>query len=221
MPFSLPSTSSIKSAFRIRKTYTINEPDPMFYCTYLGNVLTVIAKGEAAVAKPLALIWKTYESRARADMPMKLTITRSGLKAETKQQGLTEYWAHRTTFCVAPTSHPRVFVWIYKHDGKKMKPELRCHAVLCRRAADPGILALKLTESLQMALAEYRREKAAQEQARERSGSLPLRRDTLATGSKNFRPPNSQCSRPGAPKLNCIDEDTEDEQVSKHEIIIF
>lgn len=124
MPFDF-SSISLRTLKRRKQEYTINEPETSVDVIYLGNVLTAIAKGDAAIQKPLQLIWKTYESRTRPDMPMRLRVTRQGLKAETKQQGLTEYWAHRTTYCVAPTDYPRVFCWVYKHEGKKMKPEVR------------------------------------------------------------------------------------------------
>lgn len=58
---------------------------------------------------------------------------------------LTEYWAHRVTYCYAPPDYPRVFCWVYKHEGKRMKPELRCHAVLCRKQNEPA----KIVETLQ------------------------------------------------------------------------
>lgn len=96
-----------------------------------------MARGENCYEKPLSLIWKAYCSRARSDLGMNLEvrkvslssfieilvlqITRSGLKAETKQQGLTEYWAHRITFSSAPPEYPKVFCWIYKHDGKRYR----------------------------------------------------------------------------------------------------
>lgn len=60
----------------------------------------------------------------------------------------------------------QVFCWIYKHEGKRMKPELRCHAVLCKRASEPSLIALKLVEHLQAALAEYKREKVAKQNTR-------------------------------------------------------
>uniref|UniRef100_A0A0R3S1C6 PID domain-containing protein n=1 Tax=Elaeophora elaphi TaxID=1147741 RepID=A0A0R3S1C6_9BILA len=110
---------------RRRKHYTINPPDDTYHVVYLGNVLTIIAKGAECLEKPLSLIWHTYCNKQRAELPMKLTVTRSGLKAETKQQGVTEYWSHRITYCLAPSNLPRVFCWVYKHEGKKMKPELR------------------------------------------------------------------------------------------------
>lgn len=65
---------------------------------------------------------------------------------------LTEYWAHRVTYCVAPSNYPRVFCWVYKHEGKRMKPELRCHAVLCRKPAEPALITTSLTDSLHAAL---------------------------------------------------------------------
>ncbi|VDN88375.1 unnamed protein product, partial [Brugia pahangi] len=83
---------------------------------------------------------------------MKLTVTRSGLKAETKQQGITEYWSHRITYCLAPSNLPRVFCWVYKHEGKKMKPELRCHAALCKKPSDPYRIAQTLEHYLRAAL---------------------------------------------------------------------
>ncbi|VDN52433.1 unnamed protein product [Dracunculus medinensis] len=139
--------------FRRRKQrYTINPPDENYNVIYLGNVLTIMAKGDECVEKPLNLMWKTYCSKQRVDLSMKLSITRSGLKAETKQLGVTEYWAHRITYCVAPSDYPRLFCWVYKHEGKRMKPDLRCHAVLCKRTSDPFIMERRLIEYLQTAL---------------------------------------------------------------------
>ena len=61
------------------------------------------------------------------------TICGSGLNAVTREHGLTEYWAHRVTFCCAPPAYPKVFCWVYRHEGRRLKQELRCHAVLCHR----------------------------------------------------------------------------------------
>lgn len=47
-----------------------------------------MGKGEQSVEKPLSVIWKAYTSKKqRRDINMKLMVTRSGLKAETKQLG--------------------------------------------------------------------------------------------------------------------------------------
>uniref|UniRef100_A0A1I8AEG1 PID domain-containing protein n=1 Tax=Steinernema glaseri TaxID=37863 RepID=A0A1I8AEG1_9BILA len=72
---------------RKRQSYTLNPPDDVHQVVYLGNVVTIYAKGQQSVEKPLGLIWKTYVGRQQKnDMQMKLMVTRSGLKAETKQQ---------------------------------------------------------------------------------------------------------------------------------------
>ncbi|KAH7699082.1 Protein F52D10.2, partial [Aphelenchoides avenae] len=207
-----PASQFLTMPFRRHKqSYTINPPEEVHNVIYLGNVLTIMGKGEASVEKPLSVIWKAYTSKKqRRDIQMKLMVTRSGLKAETKQLGLTEYWAHRVTYCAAPSSYPRVFCWVYKHEGKRMKPELRCHAVLCRKAPEPAQIATSLTESLHAALMEYKREKRCMEKARKNSisgGPLPRRKMILQTGTLNFRPPVSRSK--SAPRLGSIDEEDE------------
>lgn len=44
------------------------------------NGIREIITGEECVEKPLSLIWKTYCSKHRSNLAMKLTVTRSGLK---------------------------------------------------------------------------------------------------------------------------------------------
>ncbi len=48
-------------------------------------------------------------------MMSKVTVVGSGLRAITKEHGLTEYWANRITYCTAHPSYPRVFCWIYRY----------------------------------------------------------------------------------------------------------
>ena len=43
------------------------------------------------------------------------------LQATTAEHGLTEYWAHRVTWCAAPASYPRIFAWVYRHEGRRLK----------------------------------------------------------------------------------------------------
>jgi hypothetical protein len=217
---SISSSSSASSGFftlpfrRRRQRYIINPPDDVYNVVYLGNVLTILAKGENCVDRPLHLIWKTYCTQTRPELHMKFSVTRQGLKAETKQQGLTEYWAHRITFCLAPTQYPRVFCWIYKHEGKRMKPELRCHAVLCRKPIEPSTIAVRLSDFLHAALAEYRRDKIAKQNSRlysnvtGNSANGPRRKVLLQTGALNFRPPVSRSK--SAPRLGSIDEEQEE-----------
>ncbi|KAJ1374599.1 hypothetical protein KIN20_037313 [Parelaphostrongylus tenuis] len=204
----IPSSASHFLTLPFRKKsqrYVINPPNDSYNVIYLGNVLTVLASGEHCFDKPLALIWKAYCSRTGADLSMNLNITRSGLKAETKEQGLTEYWAHRITSSAAPAEYPKVFCWIYKHDGKRLKPELRCHAVLCKRSLDPMTIHTKLQQFLHAALQEYRREKFALQNAR--LSGCPRRKRILHSGSLNFRPP--VCRSKSAPRLGSIDEEQE------------
>lgn len=66
--------------------YEVNPPYNVYDVTYLGNVLTTIGKGNACVDKPLDMIWRTYNSKKiRRDISLKLSITKYGLKAVTKQ----------------------------------------------------------------------------------------------------------------------------------------
>ena len=70
--------------------------------------------GDGCVDKPLATLWKNHMSTDKPNIMMKVTVCASGLKAVTKEHGLTEYWAHRITFCEAEPSYPKVFCWIYR-----------------------------------------------------------------------------------------------------------
>ncbi|KAJ1365925.1 hypothetical protein KIN20_026408 [Parelaphostrongylus tenuis] len=91
----LPSSASHFFTLPFRKKSqrcVVDPPNDSYSVIYLGNVLTVLASGEHCFDKPLALIWKAYCSRTGAGLNMNLNITRSGLKAETKEQGLTKYW---------------------------------------------------------------------------------------------------------------------------------
>ncbi|KAJ1365932.1 hypothetical protein KIN20_026416 [Parelaphostrongylus tenuis] len=90
----IPSSASHFFTLPFRKKsqrYVVNPPNDSYNVIRLGNVLTVLASGEHCFDKPLALIWKAYCSRTGADLSMNLNITQSGSKAETKEQGLTEY----------------------------------------------------------------------------------------------------------------------------------
>ncbi|CAD5229869.1 unnamed protein product [Bursaphelenchus okinawaensis] len=220
MPSLAPQMRFFKKS---RQCYEINPPDQMHNVVYLGNVLTIMAKGDQSIERPLQAIWSSYSTRKR-DVAMKLSVTRQGLKVETKELGITEYWAHRITYCYAPAEYPRVFCWVYKHEGKRMKPELRCHAVLCRKRSEPTKIAETLTNYLHAALQEYKREKLAMEKARKsvvtgtQNGEiLPRRKMLLQSGTLNFRPPVNRSK--SAPRLGSIDEEDEidEEKILLHD----
>jgi hypothetical protein len=100
--------------------------------------------GESCMEKPLATLWKNYTQNNKPEVLMRLRVCPSGLKATTRQHGLTEYWSHRITFCAAPSTYPKVFCWIYRHEGRKMKHELRCHAVICSKDSQCQDINLQL-----------------------------------------------------------------------------
>ncbi|XP_076662469.1 uncharacterized protein LOC143365806 isoform X2 [Halictus rubicundus] len=155
---------------------------------------------------------------------MRLTVTNGGLTATTKDHGLTEYWAHRVTYCTAPASHPRLFVWVYRHEGRRLRPELRCHAALCSKESTARRLASTLNARLQQALLEFRRDKVSRQNARlslanalYENPSLPRRKLLLSTGGQNYRPPLERSK--SAPKLSAIEEDIVAEEVEQKRIL--
>ncbi|KAF4522393.1 hypothetical protein B566_EDAN012976 [Ephemera danica] len=167
-------------------------------------------------------MWRNYCSSARADVAMTVTVSAAGLRAVTREHGLTEYWSHRVTFCAAPAAFPRVFCWVYRHEGRRLKQELRCHAVLCSKASVARTMAAQLQSRLGEALREFRRDKLGRQQARlslansvYAQPTLPRRRIMLSTGSANYRPPLERCK--SAPKLGPIDEISEEELVEQEE----
>lgn len=200
-----------------RRSVTITEYDPCYKVAYLGNVITGWAKGEGCVEKPLNTLWKNYNSSNKPDVQMKLTVTQSGLKAVTKEHGLTEYWSHRVTYCAAPSGYPKVFCWVYRHEGRKLKQELRCHAVLCRKESTATRMAAQLSARLAQALTEFKRDKLSRQNARLSlanavydNPSLPRRKILLSTGSHNYRPPLERSK--SAPKLMSIEESIEEDE---------
>ncbi|GIY63945.1 protein FAM43A [Caerostris darwini] len=216
-PFTPANMKNKWSKLWNKRSVTITEYDPTYKVTYLGNVITQYAKGDGCVDKPLATLWKNYCANVKHEITMKLTISNSGLKATTKEHGLTEYWANRITFCAAPPQYPKVFCWIYRHEGRRMKQELRCHAVLCDKEDKAKTMASQLNQRLTLALQEFRREKLSRQKARLSlanscydNPTIPRRKLLLSTGSTNFRPPLERSK--SAPKLTAIDEIEEEEE---------
>lgn len=171
--------NSIKSKFCKQKTITLTDYDPDYKVIYLGNVLTPWAKGDGCTDKPLATLWKNYCSNVKHEIVMKITIRACGIKAITREHGVTEYWANRITYCNAHPDYPRVFCWIYRHEAKKLKQEMRCHAVLCSKDHHPIEMTTILTNKLVMALQEFKKEKRMMENSRLRIQSHYLKHPQL------------------------------------------
>jgi len=157
---------------------------------------------------------------------MKLTITQSGLKAFTKEHGLTEYWSHRVTYCLASPQFPRIFCWVYRHEGRKLKQELRCHAVVCTKESVARQIAGQLRGRLAQALSEFKRDKISRQNARlslansvYENPSLPRRKIMLSTGSHNYRPPLERSK--SAPRLVSIEESLEEDEEPADSFAVF
>ena len=212
----------------------MSERDPTHKVKYLGNVQTALMKGDGCVDKPTSILWNNYtKSSQSVGINMGLTICNAGMKAQTEEQGLTEYRAHRISYFIAHPNYPRVFVWVYRHEGRKMKVELRCHAVLCKTEDRAKAMAVQLHDKLTFSLNEFMRDKTRRQNSRlalQRTRSpgnnpiavnnnnsginpgVPLRQKMLSTGGK-FKPPVERSST--APKLLMITEDHEGE--AEHE----
>lgn len=202
-----------------RKTLNISEEDPIYKVKYLGNIHTCMMKGDGCVDKPASILWNNYLQSSHQALDMKMVVSVSGIKAHTKEQGLMQYWSHKISYLIAHPQYPKMFLWVYRHEGRKMKLDLRCHAVLCKTEAKAKLLAVQLHDKLSFALKEFVREKRRKHNSRliiERTKSetphgsiLPLRQQMLSQGGK-FKPPVSKMN--SAPKLGSICELDEEEE---------
>lgn len=177
----------------------------------------VLVSGDGCVEKPLATLWRNYTQSSRPDVSMQLTVGSGGLKATTRDHGLTEYWAHRLTMCSAPAQFPRLFCWVYRHEGRRLRHELRCHAVLCSTSALARQIETHLKNCLALALAEFKRDKISRQNARLSlvnsvydNPTMPRRKIMLSTGGHNYKPPLERSK--SAPKLTSIEENLEEEE---------
>uniref|UniRef100_A0A1L8DBH5 PID domain-containing protein n=1 Tax=Nyssomyia neivai TaxID=330878 RepID=A0A1L8DBH5_9DIPT len=207
-----------------RRTDSVNisTPDPEYKVSYLGNVLTGWAKGEGCVEKPMSTLWRNYVQHYKPEVVMKIKVSSSGLKATTKQHGLTEYWSNRITHCAAPENFPKVFCWIYRHEGRKLKHELRCHAVLCSKESIARDISVTLQNNLFKALKEFRQDKLSRQNARlslansvYENPTIPRRKMLLSVGGNNYKPPLERSK--SAPKLMAIEEDAGEEDGAANE----
>lgn len=229
---SSPVTRKLK--FWNKKSFQVNQYDPSFKVIYLGNLgMQLWSKDESCLDKPLSTLWNNYLVNMKTEIVMRLTICNSGLKAITRQHGLTQYWSNRLVYCCSHKNYPRIFSWVYRHEGKKMRQELRCHAVFCPSPEKAAKMVTMLNQRLACALQEFRREKKSRGinivsgsnisslQQKLQPRTIPLRRQILAKGSANFRPPLERSK--SAPKLTSIleedfySDDDDDDQVSQDE----
>lgn len=213
------------------RSFNISECDPCYKVKYLGNVLTTFVRGEGCVDRALTMIWNNYLVNPTACVDMQLTVTKTGLKAVTKprnapnqqsatdQNCVTEYRCHRIPYSLHHPQFPKLFVWVYRHEGRKLKVEARCHAVLCKSEAKAKAIYTQLRERMAFALSEYAREKTRRQNSRlviQRTRSvpagvggiaLPVRTQHLRQGQL-FKPSSSNSS--SAPHLCVISEELDE-----------
>ena len=109
----------------------------------------------------------------------------------------------------------------FRHEGRKLKQELRCHAVLCPSASKARFMAERLKERLHQALVDFKKEKVWRQNARLSlanstydNPTMPYRK-VLNSVSGNYRPPIERGK--AAPKLKIIEEVIIEEDESIHE----
>ena len=101
---------------------------------------------------------------------------------------------------------------IFRHEGRKLKQELRCHAVLCSSQSKAQLMAQKLKDRLHQALVDFKKDKLNRQAARlsvasslDSNPNMPYRKFLLQVGSSNYRPPVERSK--SAPKLKVIEEE--------------
>lgn len=196
-----------------RQTLVISTGDCTYTTNYLGNVPTLWAKGEQSIEGPLRILWRNYERRRGKKAPtrMRVTVCNTGIRVVTREVGEVEYWSNRITYVAIVPTHPRILFWVYRHTGKRGRPDLRCHAVLCRKASHARLMAEELQVRLFNNLREFRKEISARA-ARGPHQALPVRKRYLVKGMHYFKQPLERSQ--SAPKLDSIVEDEVEEEAA-------
>ncbi|KAK2084131.1 Protein fam43b [Saguinus oedipus] len=201
-----------------RQKVELNKEDPTYTVWYLGNAVTLHAKGDGCTDDAVGKIWA--RCGPGGGTKMKLTLGPHGIRMQPS------YLLRRITYCTADGRRPRVFAWVYRHQARHKAVVLRCQAVLLARAHKARALAGLL---LQTALAAFSDFKRLQRQSDERhlcqqhlrAGSaaalMPraqLRR--LLNAKCAYRPPPGERSR-GEPRLSSTQEEEEDDNAEERE----
>jgi len=201
-----------------RQKVELNKEDPTYTVRYLGNAVTLHAKGEGCTEEAVGKIWAKSDAGA-GGAKMKLTLGPHGIRMAPGEKGARRsghaYLLHRITYCTADRRHPKVFAWVYRHQVKNKAVVLRCHAVLVPKAATARAMALLLFQTSASAFDEFKRLKRQNDGRRLQQQLLgeaivplvPLRR--LLNAKCPYRPPaeRARC----APRLSSILEEDEEE----------
>lgn len=208
------------SVFRSkRQKVELNKEDPTYTVLYLGNAVTLQAKGEGCTDSAVDKIWAKSEYGGRSTK-MKLTLGPHGIRMSPSEKGACRpshaYLLHRITYCVADSRHPKVFTWVYRHQVKNKAVVMRCHAVLVSKAEKAHAMALLLYQTSHSAFNEFKRLKRQNDSRHLQQQLLgeaiiplvPLRK--LLNCKCPYRPPVER--NRSAPRLSSIQEEEEEEE---------
>ncbi|KAM8926965.1 protein FAM43B [Pelodytes ibericus] len=206
-----------------RQKVELNREDPSYTVWYLGNAVTLHAKGEGCTMECVSKIWQKSEFGGFSTK-MKLSVGTYGIKMTACSRGARKpvhaYLLHRITYCGVDSAHPKLFCWVYRHQIKNKAVVLRCHAVLLSKAEKANAMALLLCQTSLAAFNEFKRLKRQSDFRRgqqELLGQaviplLPLRKLLNCTCSYHPSTERNQSS----PRLSSIlEEEEEEEQISK------
>ncbi|XP_054857779.1 protein FAM43B [Eublepharis macularius] len=213
------------SVFRSRRQKVeLNQEDPTYTVWYLGNAVTLQAKGEGCTQEAVEKIWAKSDYGA-GGTKMKLTLGPHGIRMSPCEKGPRRpghaYLLHRITYCVADGGHPKVFAWVYRHQVKNKAVVLRCHAVLVSKAEKAHAMALLLYQTSRSAFNEFKRLKRQNDSRRLQQQLLgeaivpwvPLRK--LLNCKCPYRPPPER--NRSAPRLSAIREEEEEDESGEKE----
>ncbi|XP_078497179.1 protein FAM43B [Lissotriton helveticus] len=194
----------------------LNKEDPTYSVCYLGNAITLHAKGEGCTQEPVEKIWAKSDFGCSSSR-MRLTLGLHGIRMTPSEKGTNQlshaYQLHRITYCATNARHPKVFAWIYRHQAKNKAVVLRCHAVLVSREEKARTMARLLAEAAIMAFSDFKRLKR-QSDARHAQQQLlgdmavprqPLRK--VLNGKNTYHP--TACR--STPQLSSILEEEEED----------
>ncbi|XP_013375126.1 PREDICTED: protein FAM43B [Chinchilla lanigera] len=211
-----------------RQKVELNKEDPTYTVWYLGNAVTLHAKGDGCTDDAVGKIWA--RCGPGGGTKMKLTLGPHGIRMQPCERGAAggsggrrpahAYLLPRITYCAADGRHPRVFAWVYRHQARHKAVVLRCHAVLLARAHKARALARLLRQTALAAFSDFKRLQRQSDARHVRQQHLraggaaasvpraPLRR--LLNAKCAYRPPPTERAR-GAPRLSSIQEEDEEE----------
>ncbi|XP_018429954.1 PREDICTED: protein FAM43B [Nanorana parkeri] len=201
-PDLLPQTAPLARLGKVfstrRQKVELNAEDPSYTAWYLGNAVTLHAKGEGCTAEAVSKIWEKSEYGGYSTK-MELTLGPYGIRMTPCKKGARRtvhtYLLRRVACCAADAGHPKVFSWVYRHQVKNKAVVLRCHAVLVSRADKARAMAQTLCQNSLAAFRDFKRLKRQSDfrrGQRELLGELavprmPLRK--VLNGTCSYNPP--------------------------------